>query len=151
MVDVGSRDSVTVRVPMTFRKHGGRKQVIAPDGQQSWAPPRARIDNTMVKALARAFRWRRMLETGAVVTIREIAAKEKINESYVGRVLRLTLLAPEIVDAILDGRQSPEMTLPVLMEPLASSWAEQIVDLPTPRASVSGAANGALAGRPLQR
>ena len=54
---------------MTFRKRGGRKQVIAPDGQPSWAPPRARIDNTMVKALARAFRWRRMLETGAVATV----------------------------------------------------------------------------------
>jgi hypothetical protein len=70
MSGTGSLDSVTVRVPMTFRKQGGRKQVIAPDGHPSWAPPRARIDNTMVKALARAFRWRRMLETGAVATVR---------------------------------------------------------------------------------
>jgi hypothetical protein len=124
MSGMGS-DSVTVRVPMTFRKRGGRKQVIAPDGHPSWAPPRARIDNTMVKALARAFRWRRMLETGAVATVREIAAAEKINESYVSRVLRLTLLAPEIVETILDGRQGLEMTLPVLMAPFVMEWGEQ--------------------------
>jgi hypothetical protein len=115
-------DSVTVRVPMTFRKRGGRKRVIAPDGHPSWAPLRARIDNTMVKALARAFRWRRMLETGAAATVREIAAAEKINESYVSRVLRLTLLAPDIVEAILDGRQALEMTLPVLMGPFPVEW-----------------------------
>ena len=79
----------------------------------------------MVKALARAYRWRRMLETGAVATVREIAEKEKINESYVGRVPRLTLLAPEIVEAILDGRQAPEMTLPVLMGAFPVEWGEQ--------------------------
>ncbi len=125
MASIDSNDGVTVRVPMTFRKRGGRKQVIAPDGHPSWAPPRTRIDNTMIKALARAFRWRRMLETGAVVTIRDIAAREKIKESYVGRVLRLTLLAPEIVEAILDGRQAPEMTLPVLMGPFQAEWERQ--------------------------
>ena len=117
--------SITVRVPLTIRKRGGRKQVIAPDGHPSWAPPRARIDNTMVKALAREFRWRRMLETGAVATIREIAAKERINESYIGRVLRLTLLAPEIVETILDGRQGPELTLPVLIGPVPVEWTGQ--------------------------
>src|ERR1019366_2967309 len=78
MSGIGSHDSVTVRVPMTFRERGGRKQLIAPDGVPSWALPRARIDSTMIKALARAFRWRRMLETGAVATIKEIAAKAKI-------------------------------------------------------------------------
>ncbi len=128
MADNGSHDSVTVRVPMTFRKRGGRKQVSAPDGHPSWAPPRARIDNTMVKALARAFRWRRMLEAGAVATVREIAAAEKINESYVSRVLRLTLLAPEIVEAILDGRQAPEVTLPGLMKGFPVGWKEQWSD-----------------------
>ena len=118
-------DSVTVHIPMTFRKRGGRKQVIAPDGHPSWAPPRARIDNTMVKALARAFRWRKMIETGVVATVTEVAARERINASYVSRVLRLTLLAPEIVEAILDGRQAPEMTLPVLMGPFPAAWGEQ--------------------------
>ena len=70
----------------------------------------------LVKALARAFRWRRMLETGRYGTIDEIAAAEKINDSYVSRVLRLTLLAPEIVEAILDGRQPEGMMLPGLLK-----------------------------------
>ena len=119
------RDSVTVHVPMIFRKRGGRKLVLAPDGGTWAAPPRSRIDNTMITALARAFRWRRMLETGVVATVTEIAAKEKINPSYVSRVLRLTLLAPEIVEAIMDGRQATEMTLPVLMGPFPVEWERQ--------------------------
>ena len=76
--------------------------------------------------LARAFRGRgrKLLETGAYATVEEIANAEKINSSYVSRVLRLTLLAPDIVEAILDGRQPAEMTLAVLMEPFAVEWAE---------------------------
>ena len=79
----------------------------------------------MVKAIARAFRWRELLENGTYATIAEIAAAEKINESYVGRVLRLTLLAPDIVEAILGGRQPAEITLAVLMKPFAVVWREQ--------------------------
>jgi hypothetical protein len=82
--------TLTVRVPLTFRKRGGRKLVIAPNGSESWAPPRQRVDNTIVKSIARAFRWRNLLETGTHTTVAEIAAAEKINASYVGRVLRLT-------------------------------------------------------------
>jgi hypothetical protein len=79
----------------------------------------------MFKALARGFRWRKLLETGAYGTIEEIAAAEKINSSYVGRLLRMTLLAPDIVEAILDGRQPAEMTLAGLMEPFPVEWSEQ--------------------------
>jgi hypothetical protein len=110
---------------MAFTKRGGRKLVIFPDGISIVATTRPRVDNTMVKALARAFRWRRLLETGVHATAEEIAAAEKINASYVGRVLRLTLLAPEIVEAILDGRQLAGLTMAVLMRPFPSSWREQ--------------------------
>ena len=79
----------------------------------------------MVRALARAFRWRRLLETGVVATVEEITAAEKINASYVGRVLRLMLLSPDIVEAILDGRQPAEMTLAALMRPFAVGWPRQ--------------------------
>lgn len=100
--------------------------MLAPDGAEVTAAPVARhIDNAMVKAIARAFRWRDMLETGKYATIREIAAAEKISESYVGRVLRLTLLAPDIVEAILGGRQPTEITLPMLMRPVSVAWTEQ--------------------------
>ena len=84
-----------------------------------------RQDITLIKAVARAFRWRRMLETGRYGTIDEIAAAEKINDSYVSRVLRLTLLAPDIVEAILDGRQPEGMTLPGLLKGVPSVWADQ--------------------------
>ena len=117
---------LTVHIPLTVRRRGGRKVVIAPDGTEAPAAgAAARIDSTLVKALARAFRWRRMLESGVVSTVGEIAVREKINKSYVSRVLRLTLLAPGIVEAILDGRHAPEMTLRVLMEPFAAEWDRQ--------------------------
>ena len=82
-------------------------------------------DSTLVKALARAFRWRRMMEAGRFATLNELAAAEKINSSYVSRLLRLTLLAPDIIEAILDGRQPEGMTLPGLMEPFPVEWDRQ--------------------------
>ena len=85
----------------------------------------ARVDVTLVKALARAFRWRRLLEDGSYNAIKELAAAEKINASYLCRVLRRTLLAPDVVEAILDGRQTEKVTLPVLMEGVAVVWDEQ--------------------------
>ncbi len=118
--------TLTVRVPMAFAKRGGRKSVISPDGVLTAMSARPRVDSTLVKALARAFRWRKLLETGVYATIDEMAAAEKINASYVCRVLRLTLLAPDIVEAILDGRQPEEMTLAALMKPFPVEWREQV-------------------------
>ena len=80
----------------------------------------------MIKAIARGFRWRKLLETGVYGTIEEIAAAEKINSSYVSRVLRMTLLAPSIVEKILDGRQPTKVTLAVLMRPFPVAWEEQV-------------------------
>ena len=117
---------LTVHIPLTVRRRSGRKVVIAPDGTEAPVVGVAtRIDSTLVKALARAFRWRRMLETGVVSTVGEIAVRERINKSYVSRILRLTLLAPDIVEAILEGRQAPEATLPGLMKGFPVGWKEQ--------------------------
>jgi hypothetical protein len=122
----GDDRTITVRVPISIRKRGGRKLVLAPDGANVTTAPMCRhIDNAMVKAIARAFRWRERLESGTHATIAEIAVAEKIHESYVGRVLRLTLLAPDIVEAIVAGRQPTEMTLSVLMGPFPVAWREQ--------------------------
>ena len=118
--------TITVRIPITISRRGGRKLVLAPDGTPDTRAALCRqISNAMVKAIARAFRWRKMLENGTHATIAEIAATEKVNDSYVGRVLRLTLLAPDIVEAILGGRQPAEMTLAALMRPLPVAWAAQ--------------------------
>jgi hypothetical protein len=116
--------TITVRVPFTVRQRGGRKVVIAPEGV-GWAPPRTQVDSTLVKALARAFRWQRMLEEGRYGTVKELAAVEKVNLSYLCRVLRLTLLAPDIVLGILDGRAPAEVTLPRLLEPWPEEWEDQ--------------------------
>jgi len=115
---------VTIKVPFAVRKRGGRKLVLAPDGVP--VPPGApHVDSTLVKAIARAFRWQKMLETGRYATVREIARAEKINPSYVSRVLRLTLLAPATVEAILDGRASAGPTLAEAMGVFPVEWSRQ--------------------------
>jgi hypothetical protein len=122
--------AVTVRIPISIRKRGGRKLVLAPDGiADKWAAPSRRIENAMVKAIARAFRWREMLESGTHATIAEIAVGEKINESYVGRVLRLTLLAPDIVEAIMIGRQPAKLQLESLLKRFSVAWQEQRAEM----------------------
>jgi hypothetical protein len=117
--------TMTVRVPMKFQVRGGRKLVVTPDGSPSWAKPRKRIDTAIVKALARAFRWQNLLENGTYATIEEIADAERINSSYVSRIFRLTLLSPEIVEMILDGRQPTAMTLKDLQKGFPVCWRSQ--------------------------
>ncbi|RUT28503.1 hypothetical protein EMQ25_16100 [Arsenicitalea aurantiaca] len=111
-------DTVTVHVPFRIVERGGRKQMQLPEGA---ARPR-KADSTLVKALARAFRWKRMLESGEFATIAELAEREGIASSYMTRVLRLTLLAPDIVEAVLHGRQAPDLTLGRLLEPFPEIW-----------------------------
>ena len=115
--------TLSVRVPFAIRKRGGRKLVITPDGETH--RPRPRVDSALVKALARAHRWQRLLESGDSASITELAASEKIDRSYLCRVLRLTLLAPEIVEAIMDGRQPEGVMLPVLMKGFPVEWEGQ--------------------------
>jgi hypothetical protein len=112
-----------VTVPISIKKRGGLKQILAPDGT-NYIPDR-KPDGTLVKAVARAFRWRKMLEAGRYATLKELAAAEKINPSYVSRVLRLTLLAPDLIEAILVGRQPPMLTLAKAMEPFPLIWGNQ--------------------------
>jgi hypothetical protein len=116
-------ETITVHIPMRFRKRGGRKLVVTPDGAP-WAP-RPRVDNAMVKALARAFRWRKLLDTGVHATLEDLAKAKGMAPSYVSRVLRLTLLAPDIVEAILNGRQPAEMRLDDLLEGFPLDWDSQ--------------------------
>jgi hypothetical protein len=114
-------ETVTLYVPFRVLKRGGRKEMQLPEGA---AQPR-RADSTLVKALARAFRWKRMLEAGEFATIAELAEREGIASSYMTRILRLTLLAPDIVEAILDGKQGPEVTLARVMTQTPLKWDEQ--------------------------
>src|SRR5262245_4523812 len=112
---------VTLNVPFAVRKRGRRKLVVTPDDAP--VPPLApQVDSTLVKAIARAFRWQKMLETGQYGTIKEIAKAEKINPFYVSRVLRLTLLAPATVKAILEGQVSFRLTLADALVPFPIEW-----------------------------
>ncbi|EPX83038.1 hypothetical protein ruthe_02983 [Rubellimicrobium thermophilum DSM 16684] len=114
-------DTVTLHVPFRVVKRGGRKAIALPDGASA---PR-RPDDALVKALARAFRWKQILESDEFATIAELAEREGIAPSYLTRVLRLTLLAPDIVEAILEGKQGPELTLARLMDGFPEEWEVQ--------------------------
>ena len=118
-------ETILVQVPFTIRKYGGRKQFVVPAGVPD-PEIRPQIDSTLVKALARAFRWKRMLESGEFTTVKELAEHEKLGFSYMTRVLRLCLLAPEIVESILEGKSLPEMKLADLLEPFPMGWDEQV-------------------------
>jgi hypothetical protein len=116
--------SITVRVPLTIRRRPGRKTVVSPIAA-GLATVTTRADATLVKALARAFRYQRLLNEGRYGSISEMAAAEKIERGYLGSLLRLTLLAPDLVEAVLDGRMPCGLDLPQLLEPIPMEWAVQ--------------------------
>ena len=118
--------SFTVRVPLSIRRRPGRKTVVTPGRDAGDAIP-TRANPALVKALARAFRYRRLLEDGRHASISEMAAAEKIERGYLGTLLRLTLLAPDIVEALLEGRHSQDVHLPRLLQPVLERWAKQRV------------------------
>jgi hypothetical protein len=117
---------LTVHIPITLRHQGGRKQVVTPAGATPWIPSPRRVDNTLIKAIVRAHRWRDMLESGRYATVRDLAKAEAINESYLGRVLRLTLLSPAIIEAILEGRQQLTLELEGLLKQFPIEWDQQL-------------------------
>jgi hypothetical protein len=118
-------DTLVVRIPMRFRRRGGRKRIVTPDGSAIAPSSQPQPDGTLVKALARAWRWQRMLDEGLYTSVSEIGDAENISKSYVSRILRLALLAPDIVDAILAGRTDQALVLEKLEGPLPASWEEQ--------------------------
>jgi hypothetical protein len=112
-------------IPMSFRPRGGRTVIVLPNGSRGVVRREATIDNTMIKVIARGFRWHRLLYDGTYATIEDLAAAEKINPSYVSRILRLAYLSPVVVQAILDGKHPAWLTMKDLLRPLPSDWAEQ--------------------------
>jgi hypothetical protein len=117
--------TITVRIPMAWKRHGGRKVIIAPDGGDAWAPAKPRPDKTLIRALARAHRWKRLLEEGRYRCAAEIADAEGVTRSFANRMMRLTLLAPDIAEAILEGRQPRGLVLEELTRAMPSAWEEQ--------------------------
>jgi hypothetical protein len=116
-------DTLTIRIPIRLQRHGGRKLIVTPEG--TVPTPKPRRDETLVKALVRAHRWRRRIESGQAKSITDLAEQEGVTIAYVCRLLPLTCLAPDIVEAILDGRQPKGLRLAELLGNGPPAWEEQ--------------------------
>lgn len=116
---------LSVHIPVRLKRYGGRKLIVTPDGKAVTPPPAPKQDDTLVKALVRAWKWQKQLDSGKYGMIEELAAKENVTGSYVSRLLRLNFLAPDIKLAILQGTQPRMLNLKALMEPFPEAWEEQ--------------------------
>ena len=114
--------TLIVRIPMRFQRRGSRKRIVAPDGTDIVPTSKPQPDGTLAKALARAYRWQRVLESGEYGTLAELSA-ERISRSYICRVLRLTLLAPDIIEHVMDGQLTAGLAR--LLEPFPVEWEKQ--------------------------
>jgi hypothetical protein len=116
-------DTLTIRIPMRLQRRGGRKLIMTPEG--AVPTPKPRPDETLIKALVRAHRWRRRIESGRAKSITDLAEQEGVTDAYVCRLLPLTCLAPEIVEAILDGGQPKGLRLAELLGNTPLAWDGQ--------------------------
>jgi len=105
---------IIVHIPMTFKRRGGRKEIIVPQEYTGKTPVKQQAQNALVMAIVRGHIWRNLLESGKVKAIAQIARSNKIDGSYVSRILNLTLLAPDIIEAILDGKEPSGLSLTML-------------------------------------
>jgi hypothetical protein len=115
--------TLTIRIPMRLRRRGGRKLIMTPEG--AIPSPKPRPDDTLIKALIRAHRWRRRIESGAAKSVTDLAEQEGVTAAYVCRLLPLTCLAPDLVEAILDGRQPKGLRLAEMLRNGPMTWEEQ--------------------------
>jgi hypothetical protein len=117
-------DTLTIRIPIRLQRRSGRKLIMTPEGMAAPARKPSR-DETLVKALVRAHRWRRKIESGEARSITDLAEQEGVTDAYVCRLLPLTCLAPDIVEAILDGRQPNGLRLAEVLGNGSQAWEEQ--------------------------
>jgi len=113
-----------IHIPMTIKKRGGRKEIIVPEGLPR-SRPRSPAQEPLVVALARAFHWQELIDTGRYASIAELAHALGVDRSYVGRITRLTLLAPGIVEGILRGAEPSGLSLGRLTRELPMEWQDQ--------------------------
>lgn len=118
-------DVISIKVPITLKRHGGRKYMILPDGVQT-ATPRRHPDLSMVRALAKAYLWQKQLDAGQYRSLDDLARQKQINPSYVSRILRLNQLAPAVKRVILDGTQPVGLNMDLLQRPFPDLWTEQL-------------------------
>jgi hypothetical protein len=117
-------DCLVVQVPLRIKRRGGRKEIIAPDSDAGSLPSRSRTNEPLALMIARAHRWLGLLESGRYASIRELALDVGVDNSYMARVLRLTLLAPDIIESILNGTEPDGLSLGKLYR-APTEWEEQ--------------------------
>jgi len=113
-----------VFIPLTIRKRNGRPKILPP---ADMVPDTGGVDPHILKAVAKAWSWRRKLESGAVATIQDLAQAEGISDRYVGRMLKLAFLAPSVLEKLLVARVSPAVSVKELAAAAALPWADQVV------------------------
>jgi len=120
----GPNDTIRIVIPLTIRKRNGRPKILPPDevmdrdGQSQ--------DPHVLRAIARAWNWRRQLESGAASTIQDIAAAEKVSDRFVSRMMRLAYLSPEVLEHLVIRRVPPSLSLNDLVAVADRPWAEQL-------------------------
>jgi hypothetical protein len=122
MLDGGT---LVLRIPMRFQRRGGRKRIVAPDGSVVAPNAKPAPDGTLLKALARPWRWQKLLDDGVYASVSDVGDAENFSQSCARRILRLALLAPDIVETILAGQTDQALMLEQLKRPLPASWEEQ--------------------------
>ena len=115
-------ETVIIHVPMRFSVRSGRKVIIS---EAVELPAQPKTENALLTALARAHRWRRLIENGNYISITDLAKANKVNQSYACRLLRLSLLSPSIVTDILNSRQNSKLTLKDVTKPFPLRWDQQ--------------------------
>ena len=118
-------NAVIIDIPMSFRRRSGRKEVVLPPGAVAASALPTRPPTPLAVALARAFRWQEMIETGAAKSNSDLARKLKLDQSYIARTIRLASLAPDIIEAILDGQEPEGLSLWNLRRDVPLLWREQ--------------------------
>lgn len=121
-------DTLHIRIPMKFSRRSFRKMIVGPNGENIDAMADTQEDNTdytFISALGKAFSWQRMLDDGKYATPKELAKKENVEVTHMYRVMRLTLLAPDIIEAVLNGTQPRTLTLQNVVRGFPVSWQEQ--------------------------
>ena len=119
-------DTLVIRVPMRFKKRGGRREIIVPEGLSGARPSKSRAQEPLITALARSFHWQELIDSGKYASVTELAEALDVDRSYVGRIMRLALLAPDIVEAVVRGEESSGLSLEKLVKKMPMLWEEQM-------------------------
>lgn len=120
-----SDGQISINIPLKPKVRSGRKIITLPNDDGPDCRPWDGTVTPLQQALIRAHQWEEKLSSGACSSVKELAAKEGVDKSYVSRIINLTILAPDIVKAILDENVPEGLTLFELGADTPRSWVEQ--------------------------